>query len=706
MNVKQDIATVHDVVARVALLAYDAVFVLSLFLVWTLAIPTPAQAYVDPSVMTYTIQALAGVAVALSAVIGVMWRRLRRHAIRLLKIDDKREKEAEVHYYADGVVPAVAQIEAANVAANLSQTSKQPRMSWIKRLLLALIPSFACSLSLLFFSPLEMIVGAESQLAFKTASVWGIMFLIALGCGLVLALMLSVFWGKGYAALLTLVSACTFGMFLQSLLLNTGLPEATGIAVLWGSFRFQMLINAVIWALIIAAFFVVAHKFKNLSSVLQLALCVVLVLVQTVSLVAGVVAANSNNDSGRVRMTEEGLFTVSKKKNTIVFILDTFDTEDMLCLQSEQKNTLAAFDGFTFYNNSSGKMIPTRYAIPYLLSGVQPTKDETFSNWCRTMYDRSSFLSDIKNAGYSIGVYSDDGSVHFPEKLADKTVNIHKIEGADINPKGAIKVLTKCGIYKSAPWMIKPFFWFYQDELNENIVDQSRVDPANVPYVEKDGAFHEKLVERKLSASDEGQNGAFRFIHLLGTHAPYVLNDKGFQTGKSDIDAQARGSLKIVADYIQQLKDLGVYDNTTIIVTADHGRFDFTASWCKDFNPKALASAGLTNGGKDIGRTTCPIWLVKPAQSAQEDALPCKTSDVPTGHEDYAATVIDSVGGDYSKYGTPTWMVGPEPRVRTYFETIHNASDKVDIEIQEYEIRGDANNFDNWKKTGQIWSLL
>ncbi len=32
---------------------------------------TPALAYVDPSVMTYTIQALAAVAVALSAVLGV-----------------------------------------------------------------------------------------------------------------------------------------------------------------------------------------------------------------------------------------------------------------------------------------------------------------------------------------------------------------------------------------------------------------------------------------------------------------------------------------------------------------------------------------------------------------------------------------------------------------------------------------------------------
>ena len=66
----------------------------------TLALaPTPAFAYVDPSVVTYTIQALAGVAVALSAVVGVVWRRVRRRVFALLKIDENRDKvrDPEVH---------------------------------------------------------------------------------------------------------------------------------------------------------------------------------------------------------------------------------------------------------------------------------------------------------------------------------------------------------------------------------------------------------------------------------------------------------------------------------------------------------------------------------------------------------------------------------------------------------------------------------
>ena len=37
-----------------------------------------ASAYLDPSVMTYTIQVVAGVVVAVGAVVGVYWRKALR----------------------------------------------------------------------------------------------------------------------------------------------------------------------------------------------------------------------------------------------------------------------------------------------------------------------------------------------------------------------------------------------------------------------------------------------------------------------------------------------------------------------------------------------------------------------------------------------------------------------------------------------------
>ena len=55
----------------------------------------PILAYVDPSVMTYTIQAVAGAIIALGAVIGVTWRVMRKKAQKVLKIDENQKKEVE-----------------------------------------------------------------------------------------------------------------------------------------------------------------------------------------------------------------------------------------------------------------------------------------------------------------------------------------------------------------------------------------------------------------------------------------------------------------------------------------------------------------------------------------------------------------------------------------------------------------------------------
>ena len=55
----------------------------------------PILAYVDPSVMTYTIQAVAGAIIALGAVIGVTWRIMKKKTQKVLKMDEKTKQEME-----------------------------------------------------------------------------------------------------------------------------------------------------------------------------------------------------------------------------------------------------------------------------------------------------------------------------------------------------------------------------------------------------------------------------------------------------------------------------------------------------------------------------------------------------------------------------------------------------------------------------------
>ncbi len=55
----------------------------------------PAAAYVDPSVTSMAIQAIAGVVVAVAAVAGVMWSKAKKKAKQVLNIDENAGKTVE-----------------------------------------------------------------------------------------------------------------------------------------------------------------------------------------------------------------------------------------------------------------------------------------------------------------------------------------------------------------------------------------------------------------------------------------------------------------------------------------------------------------------------------------------------------------------------------------------------------------------------------
>lgn len=55
----------------------------------------PVKAYIDPSVATYAVQAIAGVVVAVGAVAGIMLRKFKRMLQDKLGINENAKKEVE-----------------------------------------------------------------------------------------------------------------------------------------------------------------------------------------------------------------------------------------------------------------------------------------------------------------------------------------------------------------------------------------------------------------------------------------------------------------------------------------------------------------------------------------------------------------------------------------------------------------------------------
>ena len=687
------------VAAFLLVVAWDALGIVAMSGCLLTAMARPALAYVDPSVMTYTIQALAAVAVALSAVLGVAFRRTRRVIMRLLRIDADAGRVAEpaVSRIDPAEKPvADAQLKGVSATGRAGGAHAKPRSShspsWGRRLVSGLLVGALFSITLMISAPYELIAGNSASLVFSLTQVWQVFVLPAVVVTLAIAVVLTLLRERAFNAGLMAVFGVTLASYIQALFLNGNLPSADGSSVDWTTYTVTAVWTTAVWVAVLVAPFKLSCVNRSVAQGIVSLLAAALIVVQGVG-VGSLFASDSasvTKETTNYTMTERGLFTVSPKKNIIVFVLDMYDTSmDLIPAVEQNPGLLGEMTGFTWYQNSTAVVTPTRNAIPTMLAGQQRVNSAVPG-----YAEGHQYLTDLVNAGYDVGLYSDILPVDEPY-YRDSAFNIIANGGrsADtaVNIEGTLRMLYNCVLFRDLPWPFKPFFWFYTDDINQAMVKTSElsvgeVDPnrgSDVPYTTNDVQFASNLNSIGLAAVDQGETGAFRFIHLNGAHYPYTMDQNG-QAG-SDLSRaqQAEGSMNTVSAYLRQLKELGLYDDAMVIVTADHGFFASS-------DPLALTDFAAN-----------PIMLVKPSETHEQASRPYVTSQQPVSNADVLPTALAGLGCDKSEYGVNMLAQNDFGRVR-YFSLLSKDDEGVEHGLVEYEIAGDANDIDNWHPTGWI----
>lgn len=687
--------------SRFASRSIDLLFVFVIAGVIALAQAERAYAYVDPSIMTYTIQALAGVAVALSAVLGVAWRRLSKAVYRRFNIDENAGKlvEAPVHEVDPDAEDASEVLQAADRRTREELAligSKRPQNTrWLPRFVLSLLASIFLVYTLGVVTPLELVANSYESLIFGISNVWSPLVIFAIILSLVLAGLLSLIKGRAFNIVLGCIAAFGLCCYIQGTFMNSGLPVADGTSVDWDQFTTITCLTTVVWVGIFAVFLYLGLKRGSALKSATVIISIVLVVIQSIGLATLFLDPNTSNDgydsiSGKPFITQEGLLEASDEGNVIVFVLDMFDNDYLDDVLKEDPEALSAFTGFTRYQNASGSMIPTRYAVASMLTGRSLTEDdEAFTNTLiRNWYREDNLLDAIKDQGYTSDIYTTDVNNGIIS-LMDKVDNVKKLDFVASVPT-AVAELWKCSLYRDMPWILKAPFWFYTGDVNAAIaLEASHGDVDSTPYVMDDVEYYDSLMSEGLSVvSEENSAGSFKFIHLSGPHFPITMNEKAQRVDESETSMlkQARGSLLIVSQYLDEMKRLGIYDDAAIMVTADHGRW-------------YLAD--------EIEDPSSPILLVKPPETPEEAAQPLKVSHVPVSHHDLTSTILAFVGADPTAFGSGTTVfdVTDEPRTRYYDATaVIDGHDYV--AIKEWAIDGEVQDWDSWSKTGNEWPII
>lgn len=437
---------------------------------------------------------------------------------------------------------------------------------------------------------------------------------------------------KAHGILCTLFCGLTLCAYAQYMFMNSGLGLLMGESVNWDSNLVFGIANSVIWAVLLILPFmlrkIISKLWRRLSSIIP----AFLGGVQLLSLVVLIFTAGGDiNIYRNEAMDGREQYTVSSKKNIITFVFDAVDNYYFEQFLEDSPEVFEGFEDFTLYNNTCSVHDYTLASMTQMLAGETSCPMYDTDKWLKDAWNSEragDFYKRLHDAGYTVNAYMHaEAPVDLLERKYDNCFG--SSEPNNVDKEGVYKALTALNRYRYMPYLLKRFF-------DTNDVDfKGFVEYNNGFNYENDDYFSEL---KKSGLKKSGNNDNYFIVeHLNGAHYPC-----------DDIMAETKKCLEIAKEYIKRLKDLGVYENSAIIITSDHGRHT------SDFSAAAPT----------------PIFMVKEAGQTGEEM---KISTAPVYHADFLATYLKMAGlyGDTDKeaYGSSVFdFKDGDIRSRTWYD--------------------------------------
>lgn len=467
-------------------------------------------------------------------------------------------------------------------------------------------------------------------------------------------------------------SVCIAG-YIQGNFLNGELLMMDGTVQTWTNM--QKIMNSILWIAIIAAAFFINYNVhhRTVCKWIVQGVCIYISLMQILSLIFMIVTTDFPKKEDEFVLTTTGMLELDSKNNVVVFVLDWFDRQIMTDILAQDPQFTDKLTDFTDYTNTTSCYAYTSLAVPYLLTGVEWEYGMDAKTYCDYAYENSRLLHDIQNENYSIGIYT--GSEYVGYSVKHMILNYSNVFTQTLGYKKAFEAMNNTSKYKMAPFAVKQFYFYTTDDISQIVINSGEYS------IDNDIIFHNELSHNKLSvdASDK-YNGAFRFYHLKGAHPLFTMNEAFEEVKENGTQlSQSRGAVKLVYQYLEEMKKLGVYDSATIIITADHGQ-----------NRSVMKKTEIAGS---YGMTSTPILYVKLPGEHHEKGP--EKSTAPVSHTEFMATVAQAVGADAQDYGkTFQQIVENEERNREFTYVV-----LPDKKYKKYVIRGDANDASAWMLT-------
>jgi len=403
-------------------------------------------------------------------------------------------------------------------------------------------------------------------------------------------------------------------------ILSANLQYEAGI-----SFTLQAkLLNLAVLAVVALAFLLVGIKWtKAAVSVLLIA-----------SIALGGMSAINVFSAGRALSTykqsasftaekEDPNFTLSKtEENVVVIMLDRALAQTVPFIFAEKPELKAQFDGFTFYDNTTSYGTNTNFSSPALLGGYEYTpvelnrrgneslqsKHNEALKVMPVLFDEEGFDVTVLDPVYANYQWIPDLSIY--DEYPD--IDTYITEGAFTpNQSGVSLEKTRSrnffcfSIMKTMPLAVQPIIYGYgnynQPGTNsiQMLYDMSTAEGFPSTFLDR-----YLVLENMTEMTNITDNGEGSFLLMTNTtpHDAYMLQEpdyvptlhvdnREYDAAHADRFTLDSGSITVetpfqmsyyhvnmaallqMGNWFDDLRQMGVYDNTRIILVADHGGY-------------------------------------------------------------------------------------------------------------------------------------
>jgi len=435
----------------------------------------------------------------------------------------------------------------------------------------AVFLSAAICFMFFMFSPLETYLTNKDEFwydIYVLAPIMACVFLIFTAICILGFLILYRWNSKVYRAALLFLFITFICSYVQGNYLIKYLPVIDGSTIDWSKYTQGRVESVILWVLVVTAVILLARKLqeKQMEMLIQVvSVCMALMFIVTLSTLC--VTNQGLESKTNICVTTDGQFTMSSDQNFVILLLDATDGQAFSDVVVGNPEYESVFDDFTYYDNTTSVYPHTTYNVPFILSGMWFENKTDYLTYFENVLTNSPVFQELEERGFSVALYEPDINIDENTKYRFENVGLFTKKVSSYTTFARWQVLLT-GM-KYAPFDLKRFSF-----VNPNAFRQLRVVEGDSEIFDCGNRdFYEQLLEEGITYREDK---SFKFIHLWGAHPPFELDrDMNYLAEGGTYTQSLEGCVTLVDTYLEKLREGGVYDNSIIIIMADHGASEY-----------------------------------------------------------------------------------------------------------------------------------